>query len=181
MSAQRGRAPRPWYRELWPWLLMLPPAASVAGGVAMIYLAVHEPTALVVDDYSRIEELTSERFARDERAAALGLAAEVSFGVARAGAARIEVVLETPPGLALPATLSLALRHAADPRADREIELARSSATGFGGTTPALAAGRYGLELEPADRSWRLGGVLRANPGTQRLEAQTGERSGNAR
>jgi hypothetical protein len=172
MNAQRERATRPWYRELWPWLLMLPPAASVAGGVAMLYLVVHEPTVLVVDDYSRIEEITSERFARDRHAAELGLAADVDFTATSTGEARIDVQLASAADLALPATLTLALRHASNPRADREVELTRSSALGFGGTTATLAAGHYDLELGPADGSWRLAGVLRASPGRQRLEAQ---------
>jgi len=30
---------RPWYRQLWPWLLMLPPAAAVIGGGFTLYLA----------------------------------------------------------------------------------------------------------------------------------------------
>jgi uncharacterized protein len=172
MNPESEQAPRPWYRQLWPWLLMLPPGASVLAGAAMVYLVVHEPTVLVVDDYSRIEALTSERFARDRRAAELGLAADIDFATTSAGEARIDVRLASAVDLALPATLTLALRHAADPRADREVELTRSSDRGFGGTTAALPAGRYDLDLEPADASWRLGGVLRANPGHQRLEPQ---------
>ena len=31
----RDRDSRPWYRQLWPWLLMLPPAAAVIGGVSL--------------------------------------------------------------------------------------------------------------------------------------------------
>lgn len=38
---------RPWYRQLWPWLLILPPAAAVVGGFATLYLAVSRPDALV--------------------------------------------------------------------------------------------------------------------------------------
>ena len=41
---------RPWYQQLWPWLLMLPPAAAVIGGALTLYLAVSRPDVLVRQD-----------------------------------------------------------------------------------------------------------------------------------
>jgi hypothetical protein len=38
---------RPWYRQLWPWLLIIPPAAAVIGGMLTLYLALTRPDALV--------------------------------------------------------------------------------------------------------------------------------------
>jgi uncharacterized protein len=38
---------RPWYRQLWPWLLIIPPAAAVVGGFLTLYLALTRPDALV--------------------------------------------------------------------------------------------------------------------------------------
>ncbi|MDQ1342592.1 MAG: uncharacterized protein QG571_1210 [Pseudomonadota bacterium] len=42
--------PRPWYRQLWPWLLIVPPAAAVIGGSLTLYLAVTRPDTLVRED-----------------------------------------------------------------------------------------------------------------------------------
>ena len=42
--------PRPWYRQLWPWLLIVPPAAAVIGGCLTLYLAVTRPDTLVRKD-----------------------------------------------------------------------------------------------------------------------------------
>jgi hypothetical protein len=47
--------PVPWYRQLWPWLLMLPPAAAVFGGFLTLYLALATPDPLVRDDCARPE------------------------------------------------------------------------------------------------------------------------------
>ena len=41
---------KPWYRQLWPWLLIIPPAAAVIGGGFTLYLAVTRPDALVRQD-----------------------------------------------------------------------------------------------------------------------------------
>jgi len=162
--------PRPWYREVWPWLLMLPPALSVAGGVTMVYLATHTPSALVVDDYARIDELTSERFDRDRAAARLGVEAELTFAPAPA---RVELSLRAPPPFTPPRALKLALRHATNPAADREIELLRA---GEGYAAPAdLVPGHYRLELMPADGAWRLAGELRGS-GTRIVLAPQTER-----
>lgn len=41
---------RPWYRHLWPWLLIIPPAAAVIGGGFTLYLAVSRPDTLIRRD-----------------------------------------------------------------------------------------------------------------------------------
>jgi hypothetical protein len=46
----RDRDARPWYRQLWPWLLMLPPAAAVIGGGITLYLAISRPDVLIRKD-----------------------------------------------------------------------------------------------------------------------------------
>ena len=69
---------KPWYRHLWPWLAMLPPAAAVIGGLTTVWLA-GGPPALVVDDYADIARVTVERAERDRRASELGLSAEFSL------------------------------------------------------------------------------------------------------
>jgi hypothetical protein len=44
---------RPWYRQLWPWLLIIPPAGAVIGGMITLYLAVTRPDILVRKDCVR--------------------------------------------------------------------------------------------------------------------------------
>jgi hypothetical protein len=46
-------AARPWYRQLWPWLLIIPPAGAVIGGMITLYLAVTRPDILVRKDCVR--------------------------------------------------------------------------------------------------------------------------------
>ncbi len=41
---------KPWYRQLWPWMLMLPPAGAVIGGFLTLYLAITRPDTLVRKD-----------------------------------------------------------------------------------------------------------------------------------
>jgi hypothetical protein len=44
---------RPWYRQYWPWLLIVPPAGAVIGCAITIYLAITHPDVLVRADCHR--------------------------------------------------------------------------------------------------------------------------------
>jgi hypothetical protein len=44
---------RPWFRQLWPRLLIIPPAGAVIGGMITLYLAVTRPDILVRKDCVR--------------------------------------------------------------------------------------------------------------------------------
>jgi hypothetical protein len=167
---------------------MLPPACSIAGGAAMIALAVGEPATLAVEDYGRLEELTSERFARDTRAAAAGWSAELIVEPASKAASDskpdpelasnsdrvlVTVRLAAREPALLPEALHAGLQHAAHRAADREAVLVRGSGDAYHGYL-TLVAGRYDVEISPLDGSWRLGGSLRSVPATLQLRAAGG-------
>ena len=152
---------RPWYREPWPWLLMLPPLLSIVGGLTMVHLAIRNPVALVVADYARIEALTSERHARDAQAAALDLRAELSFAPEPDGQVRVRL-MPASSGSVWPDALHLRLQHVAYDSADRTLLLRRQDAAYAG--VVSLAAGVYEVELLPPDGAWRLAGTLRRLP-----------------
>jgi hypothetical protein len=46
-------AAKPWYRHVWPWLLIIPPLGAVIGGGITLYLAVSRPDVLVQKDCIR--------------------------------------------------------------------------------------------------------------------------------
>lgn len=43
----------PWSRQMWPWLLMVPPTASVVAGAFTLYLAITRPDPLLQPDCVR--------------------------------------------------------------------------------------------------------------------------------
>ena len=49
---------RPWYRQAWPWLLIIPPAGAVIGGAITLYLAISHPDTLVRADCHRDGAIT---------------------------------------------------------------------------------------------------------------------------
>jgi len=136
---------RPWYRELWPWLLISGPALVVVGCVYAMWLAV----------------ATDERAAN---AARMQIAAQVTIGadggvrVALSGAA---------PSLQ---SVRLVLAHATRSGLDRSAVLERNQDNIFVGHLPAPGTGRWLLSVEADD--WRLPAVEVSEPITNvRLRA----------
>ena len=69
----------PWYRQVWPWMLIAIPLSSVFGGILMIYLAVTHPADLVKDSYYKEGMGINKRSARDLAPLELGIEADVVF------------------------------------------------------------------------------------------------------
>ncbi len=68
-----------WYREPWPWIVMIAPAAAVLGGAVMLWLAISTYDGLVSDDYYKQGLAINQVLRRDERAAELGYRAHASL------------------------------------------------------------------------------------------------------
>jgi uncharacterized protein len=60
------RPEKPWYRHVWPWLVMAPPLASVIAGVAMAWIAIASNDGLVTPDYYREGIDINHRLAREQ-------------------------------------------------------------------------------------------------------------------
>jgi uncharacterized protein len=159
---------KPWYRDRWPWLLMLPPGASVVAGFTLLYFAVHSPAPLVVDDYARIEEISHEEQMADERATVRRLEATLHLRSGERGTTEVAIEIAGDVGTP-PQSLALRLQHAGNAAADRALMLEYDGREYVGRTD--LAPGRYDFELRPSDGAWRLAGAVGRAPTTVRVTA----------
>lgn len=159
----------PWYRHRWPWLLMVPPLAAVVGGVITIVLAVRSNDGMVAADYYKRGLAINAELSRSQRAAELGLAAEIRAGGEASGdSVHVRVNAQHP----LPAepTLRIRLVHPGRSGADRVAVLARVTAEpdgssaeyrgAWGEAAPLQAAVAWRVVLE--GREWRLDGGIAA-------------------
>jgi uncharacterized protein len=163
----------PWYRHVWPWLLMLPPLVSIVAGVTMLYLALETSDSLAVEDYAHIEALTAQQFALDRAARELGVSAELAIYSDAIHGTVIELTLDAAAPYVLPEALRLKLQHATRAELDRSFTLLRA-ARGYRATGSVLPGARYDLELEPEDQSWRLATRIVALPAFAKLVAEPG-------
>ncbi len=150
----------PWYRHLWVWLVMIPPASAVVAGFITAWLA-GGPPALVVDDYSEIAMATEQSRNRDRLAAELGLFASIDLPAASGAAGRLQLRLRAAQdGFVPPPQLQLQIIHPTREELDRRVILDRADDL-YTGTVDRPDSRVY-LQLEDMDGQWRLVGELPA-------------------
>ncbi|MCL4746409.1 MAG: FixH family protein [Burkholderiaceae bacterium] len=155
---ERGAAPAPgaaWYRQLWPWLLMVMPATALVGGAVTFWLAATSNNALVVDDYYREGKAINRQLERDRAAREMGLGAQL----ARTADDGVALLLLGEPGFDPPDAVMLRLVHATRAEFDRTMILRRVGQQYLApaGTRLPLS-GRWTLLVEEAQGRWRLTG-----------------------
>jgi hypothetical protein len=142
----------PWYRQRWPWLLMLGPATVLVGGAYITTLAIRHPDAMVVDDYYNQGRAINQDLRRDRAASSLRLALQAGYEP-RAGrlAGRI-----TGAGKPFTAPFRLRLAHPTLPRKDLVL-LAVPDADGrFSLALPQWEATHWQVVAEGSLNDWRL-------------------------
>lgn len=142
----------PWYRQPWPWLLMIMPATAMFGGIFTWWLAAHSNHSLVVDDYYREGRAINQQLARDDRATQLGLRANLA---AAAGGILVTIEGRMAPD-AYPDALQLRLVHATESALDAQVMLRHGGGGRYLASGALPASGHWIVHLEDPQRSWRL-------------------------
>lgn len=146
-----ARDTQPWYREPWPWLLMLGPFVVVIAGIVTAWLAISSSDGLVTDDYYKKGLKAGQTIASSERAQALGLTAGVRV-TAEALSLRLSAAARefTPPQ-----RLVVVVSHPTRAGLDQTQVLERGDA-GYAGSFRLPAAGHWLVSIEDEARTWRL-------------------------
>lgn len=151
----------PWYRQAWPWGLILGPAVVVVACFYTIWLAVKTTDPMVVDDYYKQGLAMNRSLERDQLASRLGLQAQLVF----AADGVVRITLRAPAELPWPDAITLVLSHPAHEERDQRIPLHISGSAVRSAEYVADAAIRvepvsYQLALQDNAGSWRLTGRL---------------------
>lgn len=153
MSGKPKADVQPWYREPWPWLLMLGPLIVIVAGVITAYLAVVSNDGLVEDDYYKQGLTVNQRTERDRRAGELGMAVEF---VLSGDGQRIRALLRAREGVALPDALALRITHPTRSGLDQSVMLQAEGAGLYTGALSPLPDGRWHISVEDDKSQWRL-------------------------
>jgi hypothetical protein len=136
----------PWFKQPWPWIVMAPPAVAVVAGFATWWIAASGADGLVAEDYYRQGLAVNRDLAREARARALGLRAEVGLG-----GGRIRVRLEG----AAPEALFVHLAHRTRAGFDQRLRLARAHGV-YEAELGPLAPGGWRVRIEDPRATWRI-------------------------
>lgn len=147
-------AASPWYKHLWPWIIIAILACSVTLTLSMVTIAVNNPDNLVNDNYYEAGKGINRSLDRELLAQTLQLRAKVHLDELTG-----EVELHLT-GNSNPTTLELNLISPTQPEKDRKINLARSDREPgrYIGQVTDKVEGRRFVELlgVEGDRTWRM-------------------------
>jgi hypothetical protein len=143
-------APRPWYKERWPWFLIAGPAIVVVAGLVTAWIAVTSDDGLVAPDYYKRGLLINKEIDRSNRALELKLGAKARV----AADGRIELSLTGAGEVPAPEQLSLSFGRAAQSGEDIVAVLARQTGGLYTGRIASLPPSRWRVTLEAG--AWRL-------------------------
>lgn len=142
----------PWYRQRWPWLLMIPPLTAIVAGAITVWIAVVTADGLVVDDYYKQGLAVNQRLARDEAAQRIGISATLMLSADGRGL-RAMISAKVP----LNGEIRLRLAHPTRNGYDQEVVLSRQPGDYYEARLEHPLNGRRIVSLESTD-GWRVVG-----------------------
>lgn len=143
----------PWFRQFWPWFLILLPASVVVAGISTVIIAHYGADDLVVDEYYKDGLAINRKLEKKERATTLGIGAAISI-------TGTTIVVNTSGNIEA-TQLLLQLSHPLESDQDFRVLLVQS--------TPGEYRGRLANEIAPrwhwslifeGDPPWRLDGSV---------------------
>ncbi|KPK27908.1 MAG: hypothetical protein AMJ66_11045 [Betaproteobacteria bacterium SG8_40] len=145
-----------WYREPWPWILIGLPASAVIAGIVTLVIAVRNEDGLVAEDYYKQGLAINQVIEREQRAVQMGLKAQMLV-------ADNNIRIHLDGSGERPGRIVVRFVHPTRAGEDREIELTPVAPGWYQAVLPDLAQGRWRLQIEDGDTTWRLTGVWTTN------------------
>ena len=169
----------PWYRQFWPWFLILLPASAVVASLYTVSLAVRTTDSFVTVADEGMDVVSERHRAAERQAIALGLSATMSIDVT-SGA--INAILDSQRSADWPQTIELLFSHPTDVRRDARIALTAAipAADGkpvFAGHVVSVPDGRWYVVLSGDD--WRLNGEWHGEASLRLLPASQTDDDGS--
>lgn len=142
---------RPWYKQFWPWFLIVLPGTAVVATLYTVIIANQYADDLVIDDYYKEGLAINQQLERQNRATSLELTAKLSH-TQRQLDIRIEGRIEAPQ-------LRLLLSHAMESDRDFAVPVQRVGQGRYRVLLPQILKGRWHWTLdEGVSSDWRLDG-----------------------
>jgi uncharacterized protein len=145
----------PWYRQRWPWLLMLGPAIVVVAGIHTMWLAFSQQDALVAGDYYKQGMAINQDLRRDRVAASRKMAADLRYDAVSGK------LVGTVRSMGQPyqGSVRISLFHSTLPDKDIHLQVPVDAHGRFAVALPLLDRARWQAQIEGERLDWRLNAV----------------------
>jgi hypothetical protein len=140
---------KPWYKQLWPWLLIAFPIVSFIKGGHTIYIMQQNNPDLVVDDYYKEGRAINMNLAKYREAELRNLHASTLI-------AANQVVVRFEQNKTLGANLTLEFFHNTLASGDFSIQAERSGENLYVATLPKTLQGKWNLVVSDEHKDWKL-------------------------
>ncbi len=147
----RAASTTPWYRQFWPWFLIVLPGTVVVAALWTLVIANQHADDLVVDEYYKEGLAINRQLERQQRAEAMGLTAQL---------ANLDGTLSVVLGAAInEPQLRLTLSHPMESERDITLPLTHQGGGRYEVKLPVTIEGRWHWIIDAGDGSeWRLDG-----------------------
>ncbi len=142
MNGQKKTEP-PWFKQLWPWLVILPPATAVIAGIITWVIAASGEDSLVVKDYRKTGKIVERLGSHKSPVATMNYSPHTGQVAVRVPGYEKE-------------TLHLNLVHPTLARLD-QVALLRADPDGaYRGRLTPYSTSRWKVYLTATDNSWKI-------------------------
>lgn len=145
----------PWYRQFWPWVLILLPASVVVAGITTAYIAYDGADDMVIDEYYKEGLAVNRKLEKLQRAKEMQISAALEFS-----GKDVRVLIAGP---VTSQQLTLQLSHPLEADQDFTVPLIQSTPGIYLGRLSGSVFPRWHWTLELEDSTgWRLNGSVTA-------------------
>jgi uncharacterized protein len=144
---------QPWYKQFWPWFLIVIPLSSMVLSFTMMNFAFTGEDSLVQDDYYKEGRAINLDLHKMQEAKVRNIEAEISFSPDS-----VELVLVN--GELDGAALNLDFFHSTQAFKDFNIVLLKDASGIYKGSVEQALEGKWQISLHPHDELWKIQQVV---------------------
>jgi len=137
-----------WFKQFWPWFLILLPMAAVVAGISTVIIATNNKPNMVVDDYYTKGKAINRDLSLLSNAQSLNISAVVNQQ-------DNELVVQLN-GMKDNSSIYVSLFHATLAEQDTSSLLTADGKGVYRFVSDNKLQGKWQLRIEPFDKSWRL-------------------------
>lgn len=145
---------RPWFKQFWPWFLIVIPLTSMVLSFTMLHLAFDGEDSLVQDDYYNEGKSINLDLHKVEQARLRNIKTLISF-------TQDTITVEIVNGdIGEGAALTLDFFHATQSFKDFAVILLKDANGNYRGSFEQAIEGKWRVSLHPHDDSWKIQQVV---------------------
>lgn len=150
----QSNSPKSWYKQFWPWFLIIVPVTSMVLSFTMMNFAFNSKDSMVIDDYYKEGKGINLKLQKLQQAKDLNIATTTKISV---NGVQVEFVSGLPDS---GEALVFDFFHATQKHKDFSIKLLRDANGVYRAPLERSVSGKWQISLHPIDEHWKIQKVV---------------------